>query len=171
MAISREPPDDYLAAELTEVSADAEKFAAHLRADNNIPAEFPKAQLEEIATSLYRLPHGTAAAAFDILKYASRRLPSIRREYLLVDSAAPDAERDTDLPPPQMRGMTLDRYLKDLIASVVTALDECRKQEGETGDNDHEIDVSVAPVQRSREMSCRSNLMSPTAVASRCHGC
>ena len=68
MSIFREAPDDHLAAELAEVMADADKLGTHLRGDNNIQPEFPKAQLEEIVSSLSKLPGGTAAAALDVLK-------------------------------------------------------------------------------------------------------
>ncbi len=49
-----------------------------------------------------------------------------------------------DSPPSPKRGMLLDQHLKELIASVGTALAECRKQAGELADDEPEGEPRVS---------------------------
>jgi hypothetical protein len=125
----RDAPNQPLLVELNEVAADALRLFEYLQADNTISDDFPKAQLEAICVSVQGLPRGTASAAREILSYSAKRLASIRREHLHPEEAAPSS-LSKDSPPPPLRGMNLDRHLKELMASVGTALDECERQSG-----------------------------------------
>jgi hypothetical protein len=141
VAINFERPNSALARELEEVSEASVRLTEYLRGDNTIPINFPKQKLIDISTSLGSTKDGTSAAAFHILAYASKRLLAMRREYLLHELVIP---LSSDLSPPPQRGMALDRNLKDLIVSVGTALDECRKQTGILFEDDETQDILVA---------------------------
>ncbi len=127
MALGHVPPDETLNRELLDVARDSDALSAYLRAPNAIPDTFPGSQLVAICQSLGGLPDGTAEGCRVPLEYARVRLPAIRREHILSeDHVGPLA--DPDAAPPLLRGMGLDRLLKDLIAAVTTALDEYRRQ-------------------------------------------
>jgi Leucine-rich repeat (LRR) protein len=122
MPLEYGPPSTALQRELDEVSAKARALSEHVRAANFLPSNFPRSQLEGICRNLIGLPAGTSEGCCVPLTYARKRLPSIRREYV---SARPDgAQDDKDSPPAILRGENLDQLLKDLLASVTTALDQ-----------------------------------------------
>jgi Leucine-rich repeat (LRR) protein len=125
-------PNESLARELREVARDASALIDVLTKDLNVPlpSTFPKSQLLDIGRSLAELPHGTAAGCRPLLQYARDSLPAIRRAFLLSEEVdLPTAS--SDVPPPVTRGTFIDRHLRDLIASVTTALDEYQRQAGE----------------------------------------
>lgn len=127
MALRHVRPDETLNRELLDVARDSDALLEYLRAPNAIPDTFPTSQLVEICKSLSGLPQGTAEGCRVPLEYARVRLPAIRREHFLnEDHVGPLADQDEA--PPLLRGMGLDRLLKDLIASVTTAFDEYRRQ-------------------------------------------
>lgn len=126
MALKYTRPNDMLLQELAEVSRDAHAVIEYLRAPNSLPLSFPASQLIEIATTLGELPSGTAEGCRVPLEYARVRLPAIRRENILNEDAI--ALQEDEAVPPLLRGMALDRCMRDLIASVTTALDEYRRQ-------------------------------------------
>ena len=135
MALEHIRPDDALGRELTDVSRDADALLEFLRAPNVvIPDTFPSNQLAEICQSLSDLPQGTAEGCRAPLEYARVRLPAIRREHVLREDQVPPLA-DEDEAPPLVRGMGLDRLLRDLIASITTALDEYRRQATEHFDD------------------------------------
>jgi hypothetical protein len=144
MSLDHTRPNSALSEELTEVAVDARNLTEYLKDGNDIRTDFPAKQLDEIAHSLLHLKQGSSAGARDVLRYASKRLPAIRREFLHHESLAAEVSSDNDFLPQQTRGMTLDRRLKDLIASVNTALDECRKQEGENIEESEDIELRVS---------------------------
>jgi hypothetical protein len=76
----------------------------------------------DICRSLSQLPNGTSEGCRAALLYARNRLPSIRREHFLSEELDAPVS-DTDATPPMVRGEHIDERLRDLIASVTTALD------------------------------------------------
>lgn len=127
MPLGYEPPNDSLLSELASVSEDAGALVDFLNRQNILPATFPTVPLIAIGQSLFDLPNGSAEGCRKPLEYARVRLPAIRREHFLKEDA--EAIRlDEEEEPPLLRGMTLDRLMKNLIASVTTALDEYRDQ-------------------------------------------
>jgi len=140
MALKRVPPNSSLRDELVEVEGDAHRLLDCVRGNNNLPLSFPRIQVEYMASTLGNITKGTTIGAFELLKYASRRLPAIRREYLHRENSTESG--NIEEPPQQTRGMLLDQRLKDLIASVNTSLDECRRQEGEFETED-EITIRI----------------------------
>ena len=125
MPLPHDRPNETLGRELDDVARESDALLEYLRAPNAIPKTFPTRQLEDICQSLADLPQGTAEGCRVPLEYARRRLPAIRREHFLSDDKFLPME-DEDNVPPLARGMGLDRLLKDLIASVTTALDDYR---------------------------------------------
>lgn len=131
MALRRDPPNEALARELADVARDADALSEALRAPNQIlPETFPTPQVIAICRSLAELPEGTAEGCRAPLEYARVRLPAIRRAHILGADQAPLPQHEDEAPPP-IRGMGLDRLVRDLIASVTTALDEYRQQASE----------------------------------------
>ncbi len=128
MPLEYGPPSAELLLELEEVSTKAKALTEHVRAANVLPKDFPHRQLEDICRNLIGLPFGTAEGCCVPLTYARKRLPAIRREYVptRIDSAVDDKES----PPPVLRGEGLDQQLKDLLASVTTALDQYQVESG-----------------------------------------
>jgi hypothetical protein len=133
MALKHIKPDTSLLSELNEVSRDANSLSDYLRLPNAVPLSFPSNQLTEICQSLGNLPYGTAEGCRAPLEYARVRLPAIRREFIFNEQDALPPQHDEM--PPLTRGMTLDRLLRDLIASVSTALDEYRRQATDSYDD------------------------------------
>ena len=117
-------PTDGLARELREVAHDATALAAALQTGVNfeLPPDFPKEQLLEIAGSLAQLPNGTAEGCRAALEYARNRLPAIWREHVLSEEI--DLPADADAHPQVLRNSLIDERLRHLIASTTTALDE-----------------------------------------------
>lgn len=141
-------PSAELLGELREVATASLSLIAHLRGDNSIPTTFPKSQLITVAEALSALPGTTTMSAGILLEYASRRLPAIRREHLRHHGS--QSEESIDEAPEPARGTTLDQHLKDLIAAVGTALDECRSEaaqphEEEEEPLEHRIEVRSDP--------------------------
>lgn len=128
MALDFGPPSGALQRELEEVAAKARALSEHVRTLNFLPESFPRDQLEGICRNLIGLPSGSAEGCCVPLTYARKRLPAIRREYV---SARPDGTiEDKEAPPAILRGENLDQFLKDLLASVTTALDQYQVESG-----------------------------------------
>ncbi len=124
MSLQHSRPPHSLSLELQEVARDARDLIVLLERGLNFPPppDFPSEQLKDICRSLTQLPEGTAEGSRPPLEYARRRLPAIRRQYVLSDEAAADDEH-----PRLARGASFDQKLSSLIASVSTALDEYRR--------------------------------------------
>jgi hypothetical protein len=137
-------PPESLALELQEVARDAAALFEHLKGSNYLPSTFPKNQLSDIAGSLIGLPEGTAEGCRAALEYARNRLPFIRRENILSVQNSP-LFLGIDAPPTVTRGDFLDQKVRDLIASVTTALDEYRRLASEEGEDEFESEASVVP--------------------------
>lgn len=124
MVISLHAPNAALSAELDQVEQDAHDVLTHLSSANDLDEKFPKKELASIAETLVGLNDGGTTAAAAILWYAYKRLPALRRQHVYQDKVADEAQASWR----QIRGMTLDKYIVALIASVSTALDECHSQ-------------------------------------------
>ena len=135
-------PQESLESELQEVANDAAALVSHLDGANYLPDEFPKDQLRELANSLIELPLGTAEGCRAPLEYARARLPFIRREHIL--SPANSSQNQLGTPPSILRGELLDRHMRDLIASVTTALDEYRRLASDYIDEDIVPEPSIS---------------------------
>lgn len=124
MSLPHSRPTHSLLLELQEVARDARELVTLLERGLNFPPppDFPTEQLKEICRSLMQLPEGTAEGSRPSLEYARRRLPAIRRQFVLSDETAAVDEH-----PRLARGATFDQKLATLIASVSTALDEYRR--------------------------------------------
>lgn len=140
MALRYSAPDAILQRELEEVARDAHLLLEGLAQANALGEDFPAGQLKAIATSLADISNGTAQGCKATLEYARARLPAIRREYV-VSSELHVFDPKDEKPPPTLRGEDFDRRLRDLIASVTTALDEYRRQATEP----EKLDESPAP--------------------------
>lgn len=111
-------PSADLLHELDEVAAKA-RALRHCLAAPNIPLDgFPAERLSELCGALAILPEGTAEGCRAPLAYARVELPRIRRSHVGRVSETPSA----DAPPSIAREDRLDLLLKDVIASVSTAL-------------------------------------------------
>jgi formylglycine-generating enzyme required for sulfatase activity len=144
MPLNHGPPDEGFMRELREVARDAIALSEPLTKPLNfgLPPDFPKDQLVDICRSLAQLPHGTAEGSRPALEYARNRLPAIRRVHVLSE------ELDTskgDVPPPVLRGALIDLRLRDLIASVTTALDEYRRLAAEEPAEEPKPEAAVTP--------------------------
>lgn len=128
MPLAYAPPSPKLQLELEDVSTTAQQLSEHIRSANVLPRNFPREQLEGICRHLIGLPFGTAEGCCVPLAYARKRLPAIRREYVAQRSDA--ASDDKEAPPPIVRGEILDQLLKELLASVTTALDQYQVESG-----------------------------------------
>jgi DNA-binding SARP family transcriptional activator len=137
-------PTDGLARELREVAHDATALAAALQTGVNfeLPPDFPKEQLLEIAGSLAQLPNGTAEGCRAALEYARNRLPAIRREHVLSEEI--DLPADADARPQVLRNSLIDERLRHLIASTTTALDEYRRLVAEVPREEPPPEASIA---------------------------
>src|SRR5712671_7152201 len=145
MPLNHGPPDDGFMRELREVARDAlalnEVLTKPLNCD--LPSDFPKKQLVDICRSLAQLPDGTAEGSRAALEYARNRLPAIRRAHVLSEEL--DVSKG-DLPPPVLRGALIDQRLRDLIASVTTALDEYRRLAAEEPADESQPEAPVPPL-------------------------
>jgi Leucine-rich repeat (LRR) protein len=119
-------PPPSLMTELREVAIDARALATELAQANQLPAEFPAQQLQELLGELQSLPDGTAEGCRQPLEYARSRLPAIRRKYIQTEEQSRQPRIDEDVPPPLTRGMVVDQCVGALVNSVTTALDEYR---------------------------------------------
>lgn len=137
MALSYARPNETLARELREVARDATGLIEALTNRPNfiLPPDFPKDQLIDIGHSLVGLPGGTAEGCRASLEYARNRLPAIRRAYILSEELDL-LSSNPDVSPPLVRGALVDQRLRDLIASVTTALDEYRREAAEDAEED-----------------------------------
>jgi len=129
MALEYERPHPDLMRELQDVARDADLLIVHLREDNTLPESFPTGELRDFCTTLSGLQQGTAEGCRAPLEHARARLPAIRREFLIGEDHAPPVT-NPDAAPPPMRGMALDQLLRNLYASVGTALDQYRQLAG-----------------------------------------
>ena len=119
MPLEYQRPSVELGLELEEVAAKALALRDYLKAPN-IPLDgFPSERLTELCGALASLPRGTAEGCRAPLTYARIELPRIRRKYI---SRAPAPKPDGETPPSVEREDRLDLLLKDLFASVSTAL-------------------------------------------------
>lgn len=143
MPLEYTEPQDDLARELREVARDAQALENVLQQNLNvrIPDNFPKVQLIEIARALARLPNGTAEGCLAVLEYARNRLPAIRRGH--VQSEETESSNDVEHAPAIVRGDHVDQKIRDLIASVTTALDEYRKTAGYEADTEYEPEEGI----------------------------
>ncbi len=121
MSLDYVKPSPALLAELEDVAANAASLADYLAAPNIPLVGFPTERLRHICASLNRLPEGTAEGCRAPLAYARIELPRIRRAHVLRPS---EAKPDADAPPAISREDRLDLLLKELIASVSTAIAE-----------------------------------------------
>lgn len=113
-------PTGSLLTELMELSSVAEECRQAFDDANFMPDDFPSESVRSILLSLEQLHLGSARGCQGPLEYARSRLPTIRRDYFLIEKDAEEFSASLD------RGSYLDRCLKDTIASVATALDEYR---------------------------------------------
>jgi len=134
MALEYERPHPDLMRELQDVARDADLLIVHLREDNTLPESFPAGELRDFCTTLSGLPQGTAEGCRAPLEHARARLMAIRREHLIAEDQA-QPTTDSDAAPAPTRGMVLDELLKDLYASVGTALDQYRQLAGAVPDD------------------------------------
>ena len=123
LTYGRPPPE--LMRELEEVARDATSLSDYLLTLNTLPDTFPAPQVMDICETLSKLPKGTAEGCRIPLEYARQRFPRVRREHVLNEDQIA-ASADEDDAPPLLRGMALDRMLRDLMGSVSTALDQYR---------------------------------------------
>jgi Leucine-rich repeat (LRR) protein len=119
-------PPPSLMIELREVAADAGALATEITSANQLSADFPAEQLQELLVQLQSLPNGTAEGCRQPLEYTRSRLPAIRRKFIQTELRSHSLCRSVDLPPPLTRGMIIDQRLGTLVNSVTTALDEYR---------------------------------------------
>lgn len=133
LALKYRKPNPQLHLELKSVSLDAQRVIEAIEAQNFLPDDFPAITLIDICTTLFDLPNGTAEGCRTPLEYARGRIPAIRRNHFFVEEEN-DLHTDIDSEPQLLRGMSLDRCLKDLISSIATALDEYRFQASEQHD-------------------------------------
>jgi Leucine-rich repeat (LRR) protein len=149
MPLEHSKPPETLRRELHEVARDARAFMDILTQINALPDEFPKAQLLQISHALADLPDGTAEGCRVPLATARDLLPFIRRQYIISeeDDQSQGSQAD-DAPPLVVRGATLDQRMRDLIASVTTALDEYRRLSAEETIDENPVQASVSPQKR-----------------------
>ncbi|MEO0817935.1 MAG: leucine-rich repeat domain-containing protein [Pseudomonadota bacterium] len=114
------PSGDFLD-ELNEVCADSESLADYLRSANSLPEGFPKEEVTILCAALDGLLGGTTEVAVDTLAYARTRIPTWRKDYLPARNHE-SAETDPDALPTADRHGPLDRVLKDVLASVSSAI-------------------------------------------------
>jgi hypothetical protein len=161
MALKYTQPHSGLERELREVARDAAALINALTTERNFDfsPDFPKNQLIDIARSLAQLPSGTAEGSRPSLEYARDRLPAIRRAHILSEEL--DLSRsDADTAPPVLRGALIDQRLRDLIASVTTALDEYRRQASVEPPKEATPQEAIsAPSKLTEEAVARSSLL------------
>ena len=164
--LTHQAPNKRLHAELVDVARNATDLEKNLLSNNSIDDRFPKVQTVDIITSLKSLAGGTAIGAFEILQYASRRLPAIRHEYVDLEDIdeKPNVPPNDEAPPPQIRGTELDRLLVNLIGSVATALAECRKQQSNSSDEGEE-DVELRLTHDNRDANVRASAAAAYGLA------
>lgn len=133
LALKFTKPNQQLLQELKSVSQDAQAVIKSIGEQNFLPEDFPTATLVDICEALFDLPNGSAEGCRVPLEYARGRLPAIRRNHFAVETTD-YMSSDYDADPKLLRGMSLDRNLSDLIASITTALDEYRYQASEQHD-------------------------------------
>jgi hypothetical protein len=167
MPIKYSKPENELASELREVARDANALREVLNQNLNVglPPEFPKERLIEMTRSLAELPNGTAAGCRAALEYARNRLPAIRRAHVIIDEG--QGATDIESTPPLVRGALIDQRMRDLIASVTTALDEYRRVGGveEPDDSQPEAAISVSDNMTREALTSSENLESGLAKA------
>lgn len=136
-------PPESLAKELREVANAARAFGEAIRVANELPPDFPRAPMREIAAALEALPQGTGEGAFEQLNYARNRLSELRRRHILTDPSGQTQGRPpTDAPTPLMRGEPIDQTLARLVADIGTALDAYRALASR--DEDERADIAAA---------------------------
>lgn len=138
MPLSYESPPPSLLLELEEVSAASRALNTSIGDSNNLPSDFPRDSVTEICNSLRELHAGSAEGCRVPLEYARSRLPAIRRKYIQIESLEVDPLSEE---PSLTRGMTIDRGVQYLLASVTTALDEYRRLAAEAVDDPILIEV------------------------------
>jgi hypothetical protein len=143
MPIKYSKPENDLGRELSEVARDAKALRDVLNQNLNVglPPDFPKDRLLELTQSLAELPDGTAAGCRAALEYARNRLPAIRRAHVIIEDD--EKKSDTDTAPPLVRGALIDLRMRDLIASVTTALDEYRRIAGDEEPNESQPEPAI----------------------------
>ncbi|WP_425079896.1 OST-HTH/LOTUS domain-containing protein [Ruegeria denitrificans] len=138
MALKYKKPNPQLLQELKSVAQDAQAVTTAIETQNFIPDDFPTATLVDICEALLELPNGTAEGCRTPLEYARGRLPAIRRNHFHLEMENEVSEAH-DVEPQLLRGMSFDRDLSKLIASITTALDEYRFQASEQHEEQVEL--------------------------------
>jgi Leucine-rich repeat (LRR) protein len=139
MPLKFERPSSVYMRELEEVARDADSLADFIAKANLLPNDFPAEAISVLCVGLASLPLGTAEGSIGILTHAESRLKSWRYAFLKhaqVEGELPQNETDEPIP---RRGERLDDALKELLASVGTAI-ECYKLEA-----GEDIETDTAP--------------------------
>lgn len=120
---NQDAPEGQFLQELRAVAADADKLRDWLKQDNALPEEFPTREVSQMCEALTVLQAGTVRGAVDALDYARKRIPTWRRDFLPARSVSDEfPPPQGNGPPPPDRDGNLDRALKSLLASCVTAI-------------------------------------------------
>jgi hypothetical protein len=126
MALGHDKPNDDLLHELEQVANAARGLINAITSANTpLPPEFPEDETLALLAPLTRLMTGTAEGCFGPLDAARRRLPKLRRQFILTEERAESAEGNT---PPLTRGGRIDLELQNVATAVSTALDEYAEQ-------------------------------------------
>ena len=150
MSLGYKRPPQKLMRELEEVAASADALGLLVNvARPNIQLDrFPVKELSALCSLIAILPQGTAEGCREPLIYARKRISSIRRERIAmqsIDSSSAEQER----PPPLSRGDSLDERLVHLIGSISTALDQYMNEFRTDIPDDFVSEIEVA-VERER---------------------
>ncbi len=120
-------PQGALAKELEEVARSATGLRHALKGANFLPDDFPRGDLDAVASTLELTPQMSADGALDALTYARPKLSQLRRRWVAIESGADDL-------PDVQRGGSIDQAITRLIADVDTAREwyyEARKAAAE----------------------------------------
>lgn len=126
-SLKYEKPPESLADELLEVEQNAQALSDAISKSNQLPTDFPKEEIVELANQLIGISKGTAEGCRQPLEYSRARLPAIRRTFILTPARSIEIDANEIEPPPLMRGERIDDCLARLTTSVATALEEYRR--------------------------------------------
>lgn len=146
MALGHDKPNDDLLHELEQVANAARGLINAITSANTpLPPEFPEDETLALLAPLTRLMTGTAEGCFGPLDAARRRLPKLRRQFILTEERAESAEGNT---PPLTRGGRIDLELQNVATAVSTALDEYAEQA--SAELDLEDESGATPTEQTR---------------------
>ena len=111
-ALHHSKPPESLLRELNEVATDAAGLADELRRAQNLPADFPAAELLEVMVQLQALPNGTAEGCRQPLEYARARLPAIRRRFIKTEAWGHHASCTNKMGPASDRMAVVDSQFR-----------------------------------------------------------